>query len=99
MGANSGTFPPKGKLNRSGMRASVCTRIYVMVHMSATYLHFRYLKPEGFGGNLVKSSQQRLHGNKCLHFIMSSIYLMYYIYSYLYACSVLHFIMNKSIKS
>ena len=39
------------------------------------------------------------NGNKCLHFFVSSFYLMYFVFiSYVYLYNVLHFILNKSIK-
>ena len=38
------------------------------------------------------------NGNKCLHFFVSSFYLMYFVsISYVYLYNVLHFILNKSI--
>ena len=38
------------------------------------------------------------NGNKCLHFFVSSFYLMYFVFiSYVYLYNVLHFILNKSI--
>ena len=37
------------------------------------------------------------NGNKCLHFFVSSFYLMYFVFiSYVYLYNVLHFILNKS---
>ena len=37
------------------------------------------------------------NGNKCLHFFVSSFYLMYFVFiSYVYMYNVLHFILNKS---
>ena len=38
------------------------------------------------------------NGNKCLHFFVSSFYLMYFVFiSYVYLYNVLHSILNKSI--